>query len=112
MRCGGDHDQELCFVRCLGEVDICFVHSCSNVDRFHVVTGRSSSLDITSAARVVYLARDTLTSADGPESVQTNHRRARRPELATVKKKARKQREKAPSLSDWLATQQKEGRRG
>jgi hypothetical protein len=31
---------------------------------------------------------------------------------ATVKKKAGKQRKKAPSLSDWLATQQKEGRRG
>jgi hypothetical protein len=31
---------------------------------------------------------------------------------ATVKKKASKQRKKAPSLSDWLATQQKEGRRG
>jgi hypothetical protein len=31
---------------------------------------------------------------------------------ATIKKKARKPREKAPSLSDWLATQQKEGRRG
>jgi hypothetical protein len=30
---------------------------------------------------------------------------------ATVRKKAGKQR-KAPSLSDWLATQQKEGRRG
>jgi hypothetical protein len=31
---------------------------------------------------------------------------------ATIKKKASKRREKAPSLSDWLATQQKEGRRG
>jgi hypothetical protein len=31
---------------------------------------------------------------------------------ATVKKKAGKQRKKTPSLSDWLATQQKEGRRG
>jgi hypothetical protein len=29
-----------------------------------------------------------------------------------IKKKAGKPRVKAPSLSDWLATQQKEGRRG
>jgi len=31
---------------------------------------------------------------------------------AAIRKKAGKPREKAPSLSDWLATQQKEGRRG
>ena len=31
---------------------------------------------------------------------------------ATIKKKAGKRPEKAPSLSDWLATQQSEGRRG
>ena len=31
---------------------------------------------------------------------------------ATTKKKAGKPREKAPSLSDWLAAQQNEGRRG
>jgi hypothetical protein len=31
---------------------------------------------------------------------------------ATIKKKAGKRREKAPSLSDWLAAQQNEGRRG
>jgi len=30
----------------------------------------------------------------------------------TVKKKAGKSRHKGPSLSDWLATQQNEGRRG
>jgi hypothetical protein len=30
----------------------------------------------------------------------------------SIKKKSRKAGEKAPSLSDWLATQQNEGRRG
>ncbi len=63
--------------------------------------------DKTARLRELRLAREAADAAAGGAAVANGH--------AAIKKKTGKSgkpREKAPSLSDWLATQQKEGRRG
>jgi hypothetical protein len=64
--------------------------------------------DKTARLRELRLAREAANAAAGGAAAVANGH-------AAIKKKAGKSgkpREKAPSLSDWLATQQKEGRRG
>ena len=59
----------------------------------------------TARLRELRLAQEAANSAAGGAVTAANGHTA-------IKKKAGKPRVKAPSLSDWLATQQKEGRRG
>jgi hypothetical protein len=58
----------------------------------------------TARLRELRLAREAANAASGSATTTNGH--------TAIKKKLGKQRVKAPSLSDWLATQQKEGRRG
>jgi len=58
----------------------------------------------TARLRALRLAQQAASTAAGVAATPNGP--------AAIRKKAGKPREKAPSLSDWLATQQKEGRRG
>ena len=60
--------------------------------------------DKTARLRALRLARDAEIAANNPPEAAT-------PKRAAPKKKSAKSGEKGPSLSDWLSTQQTQGRR-